>query len=117
LSPIPPARGVCTFVGRSPPEVESEENPMYEHVAQAATDNRPVVRLTLEGEQGELLALLRKLVQPTKVGRRPRKLSAGAVEEILRRLAAGEAKAALAREFSVSVQTIRRVWQNRMKEV
>jgi hypothetical protein len=105
------------FDGRPPPEVESEENLMYEHVAQAATDNRPVVRLTLEGEPGELLALLRKLVQPAKSGRRPRKLSAGAVEEILRRLAAGEAKAALAREFGVSAQTVRRVWQNQKKEV
>ena len=86
---------------------------MYEHVAQAATDNRPVVRLTLEGEQGELFALLRKLVQPAKGGRRPTRLSVAAVDEILRRLAAGEAKAALAREFGVSAQTVRRVWQNR----
>jgi DNA invertase Pin-like site-specific DNA recombinase len=89
---------------------------MNEHIAQAEADSRPVVRLTLEGEQGELLALLRKLAQPTKSGRRPGRLSAGAVEEILRRLAAGEAKAALAREFGVSVQTVRRAWQNRKKE-
>jgi hypothetical protein len=60
------------------------------------------VRLVLEGEAGQVAALLRSMAPP----KRCRKLTAWQESEIYRRVLNGETKSALADEFNVTRQAV-----------
>jgi len=65
------------------------------------------VRLTVEGDPTELLALLRTAMN--KLERRPARLNAEAAAEIRRRHAEGESQASLGRAYAVTTQSIKNI--------
>jgi hypothetical protein len=70
------------------------------------------VRLVLEGEAGQVAALLRSMAPP----KRCRRLTPLQEDEIYHRVLKGETKSALADEFSVTRQAVAQMVKRRQEE-